>query len=198
MATNKIQLTKKLPTKVVTAAIASILAIAAAGLWFFQSQQQTYWVVNVDAPAGSNLAELPLRQLPANLAEASKFYLAGNAKPTGFLLQPLEAGQLIATSNLSETKLGDTSKVVVSITNKLTSTIHATTQVQVWVATRFGSELAPATVLIEQAEVVRAVESDSMFQQSNPEVELQVPTDSLPALLDAMASESAIYLVANS
>jgi hypothetical protein len=198
MNKNIIQLHK--PRVASTLAISFLTAlVGVTATWIYlTSQVQTYWVVNEDAPVGSELASLPLSQVSANLVANKSRYFSSDQKPAGYLNKSLRAGELISVATISELPIGEFARVVVPSASKLPSSISHLSEVEVWVASRFGNEYGPASQLLPEALVIREVTSDAMFKQQLQQVELQIETAALPAMLDAVANESAIYLIPKS
>lgn len=146
--------------------------------------------------AGVNVTELELVKVPANFGSLNSNYLSSNQKISGFTTAALPAGTLLTKELLSEEPGQDLVRVVVPIQATLSSAIQTASVVQVWVATKFGNDFAPADLLIEYATVVRNVNADAMLMQKQ-QVELQIASDYLAGLLDAISANSAIYIVAN-
>jgi len=193
--TRVIQLKRQSPA-VLAGAIVAALAIGATGTWLWLSnQKQTYWAVAQPATIGTNLDEVTLVKVAADFGLTESTYLAGNQRPTGFLTQPLLQGQLLQESSISQSEVGNFSHLVVPVSSALSAKLHPGSTVQVWVATRFGSEFAPASLLTEDAIMVNQASADSVFKSATLEVEIQIPSDLIEATLDAIATESAIYLV---
>lgn len=87
---------------------------------------------------------------------------------------------------------------MIPVSSTLSAKLQPGSKVQIWIASKFGSEYAPADLVIESAVIVGKVSSDSVFRSDATEVEVQIPSEQIEATLDAIASESAIYLVPSS
>lgn len=183
-----------------TAVIALIAALAAATTtWLVTfSQEQKYWVLVEDAPLGAQLSKLDLAQVSANLLTNQAGYLTTAKRPDGFLTRSVQAGELLSDSAITSEPIGSFARVVIPSSSSLPSTVVSGADVQIWVASRVGADFDVAAQLLQSAQVVRAVESDGIFKSQQQLVEVQVVAETLPALLDALASDSAIYLVPNS
>lgn len=197
MKTNQIRLGKPKPVRYIAPALITAVALGVMGWFVIHQQGETYWVVTTDAPVGAKLSDLPLSKVSAHFAPTQKLYLDSETYPSGYLSQPIHAGELLSVANVSDNPSTGLSRVVVSTENALSASIIASSKVQVWVATRAGNDFGPASMLLENASVVRRVEPDTVFKQQAQLVELQVADESLPALLDAMATNSAIFLIAS-
>lgn len=199
MKTNKVVLlNRQSPAILAIATVLSVaIGIAVSSIWFL-TQNQTYWAVAEPAEIGENLEELKLMRVTADFKSTQVSYLATDRLPTGYLSEPLQAGQLIPLQSISTTAVGSYSAVVVPVKSSLSVKTVAGTTVQVWVASRFGSDFAPATLLIDKAVMIGRVGSESVFKSENLEVELQIPSEAVMAMLDAVATDSAIYLVPSS
>lgn len=183
----------------VTAMVIAGALLASAVTWYaVTSQEQRYWVVTSDTPLGTELSSVELNQISANLFASKNNYISSAARPEGFLTRSVRAGELLNRESISPISVGQFARIVVPSSSSLPSTLDSGVSVQVWVAENLGSEYSLATQLLDAAEVVKRVESDSMFRNAKESVEIQVAAEALPALLDALANGSAIYLVPNS
>lgn len=196
--TRVIQLRQKSSMLVIGVAATTALATATASWLWLNSGDQSYWAVAEPATVGANLDEIALVQVSADFGLAKSTYLVAAQKPAGFLTEPLQAGQLLQESFISQTEVGEYSQLVVPVSATLSAKLKPGSKVQIWIASKFGSEYTPADLLIESAVMVGRVSSDSVFRSDATEVEVQIPGEKTEAILDAIASESAIYLVPSS
>lgn len=195
--TRVIQLKPKSSLLIIVTAASATLATATASWFWFSGDDQTYWAVAEPATVGANLDELTLVQVSADFGLTKSHYLAGQ-KPKGFLTEPLQAGQLLQESFISQNQVGEYSQLVVPVSSRISAKLQPGSKVQIWIASKFGSEYAPAELVIESAVMVGKVSSDSVFRSEATEVEVQIPSEYIEVTLDAIASESAIYLVPSS
>ena len=193
MAINKVKLGggRVRPVWVVLTVIFAVGVLAAKALFF---DGTGYWRVTTDVPPGSPLAAAGLEQVQLNLGQSAANYLTG-PKPSGYLVAGLRAGDLLPVSAVTHQVPGEQVRVVVTSKTELAKAIRGGARVDIWAARKNLNEYDPPTLLVHRAGVVGVVEQKGMFASSHQQVEVQLASDDAPALLDALASDSAIFLV---
>lgn len=175
-------------------------ASAVAVLWFAGQSDRltsTVMIAAEDLPAGAQINEKQVKSVQVNLGQSRSQYLAPEDLPMGaYVLVPVGAGQFIAKSNVAGTAIDSRVPVVVTPSMSLPKGLSVGDSVDVWVAEQnldrtFGDPYA----MILSAEVAAIIESTGMVSNGVPQVELNVPTDSVAPVLSAIASESAISLI---
>ena len=181
-------------TKYVIGALAVALVAVAAKFMFMD--QGRYLVPGQTVPQGSSLATVQWGEVSANLGGLAAVYLPAGTLPTGFAASDLQAGQLVAKTAVSPWAPRQLSRVVVTSKTQLSQNVRAGASVAVWAAKKVQMAYDVPTLLVASAKVARVVQAQGVFSAQNQQVELLVNPNDAPTLLDAMAGDSAIFLVA--
>jgi hypothetical protein len=182
-------------TKYVIGAL--VLALLAAGAKFLFMDQARYLVPTQTVAQGSSLATVSWGEVSANLGGLAAVYLPAGKIPTGFAANDLAAGQLVAATSVSQWAPKQLNRVVVTSKTQLSQNVRAGASVAVWAAKKVQMAYDVPTLLVASAKVARVVKAQGGFSAQNQQVELLVDPNDAPILLDAMAGDSAIFLVAN-
>jgi len=182
-------------TKYVIGAL--VLALLAVGTKFLFMDQGRYLVPGQTVPQGSSLATVSWGEVSANLGGLAAVYLPAGKIPTGFAATDLAAGQLVARTSVAQWAPKQLNRVVVTSKTQLSQNVRAGASVAVWAAKKVQMAYDVPTLLVASAKVARVVKAQGVFSAQNQQVELLVDPDEAPILLDAMAGDSAIFLVAN-
>lgn len=153
-----------------------------------------YWVVTTDLPAGSALSPANLTKVNLQLGSLRDGYLSGEL-PTGFVTSGLRAGQLLPMGAVSAAQPGDLVRVVVTSKTDLAGSVSGGAVVDIWAAHKVDNQFEAPALLVESAGVVEVVKAKGVFSGNKQQVEVQVPASDAPILLDAVATDSAIFLV---
>ena len=195
----RVRLGKTTGLKYLVFVLAFIVAglAAFAGFRFLSAQNARYWVVTDNVPANVNLASIELKPIELSLGESAAAYLTAAQKPEGFTKTSLVAGQLLSSQSIATTSDSELVRVVLTSATPLSSSLRAGSQVAIWAAQKIGSDVGPVQLLASDAQVIKLVQGSSTpFSIGNQQAELQISQLSLPAVLDSLATDSAIYLVA--
>jgi hypothetical protein len=178
----------------VLALLVGVLGLGVKAIWFDQNR---YLVPVGVVPEGSNLALEKWRSVPANLGVLGTKYLGAAAQPRGFALATLFPGRLVARSAVGSAAPGSLARVVVTNKTQLGSGIHPAATVAIWASQRLAmNQFDTPKRLVARATVSRVIKSSPMFGGQNQQVEVLIDPLQTPAVLSAMASDSAIFLVA--
>ncbi|MFM5904541.1 MAG: hypothetical protein ACKORF_00310 [Micrococcales bacterium] len=169
-----------------------LLAVLAKVLFFSGA---SYLVLTQDLPAGASIAQGNFSQVQAQLGSLGGSYLTTDTRPKGFLTHPLRAGELIAHSALQARPSVGQTRVVVTSKTLVSKAIRVGSQVQVWSVKRIDNELQPPVELAENAIVAQVIKTEGVFANQNQQVELLVPSETAPLILDSVAADAAIFLV---
>ncbi len=175
--------------------VATVLVAAAAiAIKVLVFDGTGYWVVTTDLPAGSQLTEENLAKVQLQLGTVGSNYLAGN-RPTGYVAVGVAAGQLLAKGAVTSAQPGALVRVVVTSKTDLAGSVRGGAVVDIWAARKVENQFEPPALLVEEAGVVEIVKAKGVFSGTKQQVEVQVPAVDAPVLLDAVATDSAIFLV---
>jgi len=178
-------------------AIVAISVVAVAiGIKFAFLDQSRYLVPGQTVPQGASLATASWSEVSANLGAIGGQYLLAGSVPRGFATTDLVAGQLVPSSAVSQVSAQNLSRVVVTSKTQLSQNVVPGARVTVWAAKRVLNTYEPPQLLVSAAKVAQVVKATGVFASQNQQVELLVNPTEAPAILDAMAGDSAIFLVA--
>lgn len=183
----------KFPKLVIAVIVLAILAIGVKVIFLDQSR---YLVPAQTVPQGASLATVSWNEVSANLGAIGAQYLPAGVRPMGFAAADLGAGQLVPNAAISHLSPQQLSRVVVTSKTQLSQNVVAGARVTVWAAKKVQMSYDPPQLLVGSAKVARVVKATGVFASQNQQVELLVDPIDAPVLLDAMASDSAIFLVA--
>jgi hypothetical protein len=134
------------------------------------------------------------------IASATATYLVAADIPAGGLIvtRVIDSGELVPRSAVGESASERQTSVVVTVSGQLAESIDAGATVDLW-ASREGdqSTFGPPVVLVSAATVVRLVEKTGLVvDQSAGSVELLVPKNRVAIVLEAIANDDALSVVA--
>lgn len=176
------------------ALVAGVLGLGVKAIWF---DSRVYLVPARVIPVGANLASEKFRVLHVNLGQVGGAYLSGAGHPRGFAQATLAAGLLIRRSDISAWAPSSVERIVVTNKTQLGSGVHAGAAVSVWSAQRLdNNQFGAPKRLVGRATVSRVIKGSAVFGSQSQQVEILVQPIQTPAVLEAMASESPIFLVA--
>jgi len=173
-----------------------VFAVLAVGVKFIFLDQTRYLVPGQTVPQGASLATVSWNEVSANLGAIGGQYLPAGVRPVGFAAADLGAGQLVPKTAVSHWSPKQLSRVVVTSKTQLSQNVVAGAKVTVWAAKKVQMSYDAPQLLVGSAKVARVVKASGVFASQNQQVELLVDPIDAPVLLDAMASDSAIFLVA--
>lgn len=176
------------------AIVAGVLGLGAKAVWF---DQQRYLVPVSVVPEGAKLQTVQWRAVPASLGALGGQYVTAAKAPRGFALSTLFPNKLVQVSQLGAFAPDSLARVVVTNKTQLGSGVHAGAAVAIWSAQRLQANQYDAPKrLVAHAQVSRVIKNSAMFGAQSQQVEVLIQPIQTPAVLQAMASDSAIFLVA--
>jgi len=179
--------------------LAGLLVLAALGLgiktvWFDQTR---YLVPARFIPVGANLAAEKWRAVSLNLGSLAGTYLTAEARPIGFAQAGMPAGQLVAASQVGRFAPETKSRLVITNKTTLGSGVRSGAVVAIWSTKRLGAGLLDSPkLLVAKATVARVIKAAAVFGAQSQQVEVLVSPVQAPQLLEALASDSPLFLVA--
>lgn len=149
---------------------------------------------------GDRVTASDLVSTSVRIASATSTYITAADIPTdGFIVtRVIDSGELVPRSAVGATAGERQTSVVVAVSGQLAASIDAGATVDLW-ASREGeqSTFGPPVVLVSAATVVRLVEKAGLVvDQSAGSVELLVPKNRVAVVLEAIANDDALSVVA--
>jgi hypothetical protein len=185
-------------------AASSLLVVGSVvGAWVLIEQSKTtevFLVTKQNLASGAVLSASDLDQIPLSMFEISGSYLQPKALVEGLILtRPLAAGEAVPVSALTSSELANWSNLVLTPALALSSQIEVGTKVSIWSSPHldfqtFGEPLLLAT----DVEVVKIIEPQGNFADTDKSVELRVPKNSLQYLIAAITNNDALALTSHS
>ena len=142
------------------------------------------WRATRDLSIGS--APTDLEPVSVALADASAGYARSTEDPTGVLIHPVAAGELLPLTSLGSPDIGSTRIITVPV-----DALHAPVgllpgdRIDIW-ATPAESSMPAISRLVESSAVVAAVSSDSMGVGGEIGVAVRIPEAHAEALIAAI------------
>jgi hypothetical protein len=171
-----------------------LLGLGVKAIWF---DSQGYLVPARSIPVGANLANEKFRLIHANLGQIGGAYLSNAKKPKGFAQSTLPADHFVSLDSVSRWAPATVERIVVTNKTQLGSGVHAGAKVSIWSAKRLeNNQFDVLKRLAASATVARVIKGSAVFGSQNQQVEVLVNPTQTPALLEAMSSDSPIFLVA--
>jgi hypothetical protein len=135
-----------------------------------------------------------------SLGSADSLYLSPARLPAAGLIvtRTVTAGELIPAAAVG-TRMGEeVTSVVLDLSGRLSGALSAGSVVDVWSAPPDdGGGYGPPTVLVGRATIVRVLEPTGLIQSEGARsVEVLVPKDRVATVLEAVANEQAVSLIA--
>jgi hypothetical protein len=173
------------------------LALAALGAKFFILDQQHYLVPSRAVAPGEPLNRVSWNTVNANLGNLARHYLLSDHKPQGYALQALSPGQLVPLVSTARLQPGTFARLVVTTKTQLGQGIRTGAKVAIWTSEKLQNNQFDAPKrIVANAVVARVLKQQAMFSSASQQVELMVAPIQTPIVLSAVATDSAIFLVA--
>ena len=140
-------------------------------------------------------AELSVR--PVRIDDARGLYLAAEEIPSEGVVvtRAIGEGELVPLSAVGDGDALENGSVVVPGGAALARSVDAGASVDLWAARETSGAFAPPVVLVGGATVVRIVETEGLMSSGGVSVELLVPRDRVPRVLEALANDDEISVV---
>ncbi len=177
--------------------LASILV--AAALLQKSSDTKVYLVANRDLAAGTELTANDVQIAELSLGTAQGVYLS-KFKTGTTLSSSVPAGELIPISATLESLTADIKPVRIKPTEPLSSRIRVGSLVQLWFVPK-AQGLAQSSVAIKllgNTKVLAIHRGEQSMGQTIDDLEIAVPSDSLSAVITAIASAGYVSVVSES
>jgi hypothetical protein len=178
--------------------IASIVGVSAV----VAGSDQTIAVYAAKGPlaVGDSLDSADLVETRVRLGVADSLYLTPARLPATALVvtRTITAGELIPAAAVG-TQAGEAvTSIVLDLRGRLSGGLEAGSMVDVWsAAPTDDGGFGPPAVLVGQAAIVRILEPSGLIQSDGARaVEVLVPKDKVAVVLEAVANDEAVSLIA--
>ncbi|MFM7029747.1 MAG: hypothetical protein ACKOWK_01600 [Micrococcales bacterium] len=179
---------------VIALVLAALIGLAVKLIWF---DQAAYLVPVNQVPVGANLAHEQWREVHASLGQLSSQYLTSTKPPTGYATSTLDAGELVSKTAVGRFAPQTIARIVVTNKTQLGSGVKPGAIVSIWSSEKLAQGLVDSPKrIVESATVGRVIAPTGVFGAQNQQVEVLVDQAQTPQLLQAVASDSPIFLVA--
>lgn len=178
--------------------LASVAGVAAIVV---RAERTTTVYAAVDALiVGERIHAADLTRLNVRLDGAADLYLTPARVPAEGVLvtRTVVAGELVPASAVGQVDGELVTSLVVTLRGMLAGSVTAGSVVDVWAAPQENNaRFAPPGILVPGATVVRLVENSGMLGTTDaPMVEILVPKSAVSAVLEAIANDDAVSIVA--
>ncbi|TFD48990.1 hypothetical protein E3T55_13225 [Cryobacterium frigoriphilum] len=149
---------------------------------------------------GDRIHAADLTRRDVRLDGAADLYLTPALLPAEGVLvtRTVVAGELVPASAVGSVKGELFTSLVVTLRGLLAQSVTAGSVVDVWAAVKSdSSRYAPPGILVSAATVVRVVEQNGILTTTDaPMVEILVPKNAVSTVLEAIANDDAVSIVA--
>jgi hypothetical protein len=178
----------------------TLVVTSVGGVWAainLNNHTSQYLVAASDFASGTELLTGATRDVELNLGDSAALYLKpGDLPPGSYLLFSAAKGQLIPRSSIATRIIDAREPVVITSIMPLPTGLKPGDAVDIWTSALTDKNLfAPPVALVLDAEVTAVRQPSGMFANAQPEVQVLVPAESVPPILDAIASKDAVSLV---
>jgi SAF domain len=178
----------------VLASIAGVVAIVKSA----DRSVQVYSAAEA-LPIGTRITGDDLVAVPARLGAAAAKYLTAPPPASGYVVtRSIDKGELVPVAALGTAASETVATVVVPVSTAVATSIATGTSVDVWAAPKTtGQSFGPPAVIVSGATVARVVQPAGLVQSgSGTSLELRVQRDDIAAVLQALADEDSVSVVA--
>lgn len=158
------------------------------------------YAARVSLAVGDRLDAADLVETDVRLGAAGKLYLTPARLPADGLVvtRTVTAGELVPAAAVGSRAGEGVTSLVLELRGRLSSGLEAGSVVDVWSAGEVDSGVfGPPAVLVGRAAIVRILEPTGLIQSGGGRaVEVLVPKDKVAAVLEAIANDDALSIVA--
>ncbi len=180
-----------------------LVAASIAGVWFVVSaSRQTVpaFAAARTIVSGEEISRGDLRTVEVALGQVGEAYLEPEALVDGLVAtRTIEAGELVPRSSVGDASSVRTTSVVLRSAVDVPGSVEPGSVVEVWAAPLIerGTYDVPR-ILVADATVVTVTRDDSMIGGGAAALEVVIPRADVPAMLAAIADQSALSVVPTS
>lgn len=184
-------------TKIIKYSVVAVL-LAAIGVFlkFAVLNRQAYLVPVHTIAVGESLNTQQWRSVNLNLGPLATRYFDSAHRPTGFALQALASGNLVAKKSVTAVRPNDFVRLVISSKTELTAAVHPGSIVSIWSSQRLsGNQFDVPKRLAAAVSVTKLLKQQGVFSSKAQQVEVLINPLQAPSVMAAMASDSPIFFV---
>lgn len=153
-------------------------------------------IAKQDLSAGTSLDISDFEQVPIDLGRVQNVYFAVDQFPSGSVLdRSIAAGEVLAKSQITE--FGPKGFTVIRFKPELpiAESLKIGDRVSVWVVQGEQFEQLEPAQQISSGRLMQVQESEGLFADEQPYVEITIPEITLPEVLKSMAANDRVFLV---
>lgn len=175
----------------------ALVAISILGVWLVVNAARMTISVAVSAGPlipGQAVSDKDLRWAEVSLGDSASLYVT-DLPDDAVMVHALAEGELLPKSSVIASDRSDVTTVVISSTTEIASSLGVGSAVEVWFSPKKDRVYGEASVLIAEATVAGVREGSKMGASGGVLLELVILRDEVPAVLDAQASQAALWAV---
>ncbi len=180
---------------------ATALALLASAAWLASSATEPelsqYLVANSNISSSTPLTSSNLTAVGMNLAEVEgQYLLATPANLSSWVLtRPVNAGELIPQSAVSQAKTAECAQLVVALGVNMANTIKVGDSLDLWAADQSSVAESIPVQIVTAGELVKTVIATDTFSQSAQSIEICVSVAEIRSVVSAIARRATIVAI---
>ena len=180
---------------------ATALALLASAAWLASSATEPelnqYLVANSNISSSTPLTSSNLTAVGMNLAEVEgQYLLATQANLSSWVLtRPVNAGELIPQSAVSQAKTAECAQLVVALGVNMANTIKVGDSLDLWAADQSSVAVSIPVQIVTAGELVKTVTATDAFSQSAQSIEICVSAAEIRSVVSAIAGRATIVAI---
>jgi len=180
---------------------ATALALLASAAWLASSATEPelnqYLVANSNISSSTPLTSSNLTAVGMNLAEVEgQYLLATQANLSSWVLtRPVNAGELIPQSAVSQAKTAECAQLVVALGVNMANTIKVGDSLDLWAADQSSVAESIPVQIVTAGELVKTAIATDTFSQSAQSIEICVSVAEIRSVVSAIARKATIVAI---
>jgi len=180
---------------------ATALALLASAAWLASSATEPelnqYLVANSNISSSTPLTSSNLTAVGMNLAEVEgQYLLATPANLSSWVLtRPVNAGELIPQSAVSQAKTAECAQLVVALGVNMANTIKVGDSLDLWAADQSSVAESIPVQIVTAGELVKTFIATDTFSQSAQSIEICVSVAEIRSVVSAIARRATIVAI---
>lgn len=180
---------------------ATALALLASAAWLASSATEPelnqYLVANSNISSSTPLTSSNLTAVGMNLAEVEgQYLLATPANLSSWVLtRPVNAGELIPQSAVSQAKTAECAQLVVALGVNMANTIKVGDSLDLWAADQSSVAESIPVQIVTAGELVKTAIATDTFSQSAQSIEICVSVAEIRSVVSAIARKATIVAI---
>jgi hypothetical protein len=181
-------------------AIGIVLVLASlAGVWLVvqhSARTEVAWAATRTLLPGETIAAGDVEQIDLRLPQSGDRYLSGTAEPLGLVVAAtVGEGEVLPLRAVGDAASAERAAMVIGVDGGLPGSVERGASVDVWTAPPTDDGFGVPAVLVADAIVAGVVEDEGILATAAVQLELLVPRDQVPLLLEAVSNEHALSVV---